>query len=126
VVRGAASPSDLQNLRHKVALDDTIILIDVEGYEFELLTEEVVAALNSAVFIIEIHNWIDDFENKIKNLINLASRYCNLRFISTRKIDLCHLELVDDWPDDNRYIILSEGRPCKMSFLLLTPKLDLN
>lgn len=102
--------------------DKTLVLIDIEGLEFQLLSKEVIAALGKCIVIIEIHNWIDGFEKKYPDLLKNLDRLFDISIISPSERNTQSIELLRSYTDDNRLLVSSERRPCLMRFLHLTPK----
>jgi len=102
--------------------DDSVILIDIEGAEFEILESKCLSAISNATVIIEIHNWIEDFEIKYFKLLVDASKYFSVSFLSPAIKNMNDFDELNHLSDDNRYLICSEGRPNAMRFMVLTPK----
>lgn len=101
--------------------DNALVLIDIEGYEFELLTKEVIKQLRFSEVIIEIHNWIDDFEIRYAQLLRDLSEYFNIEKLAPVDRNTSDLPELRSYTDDNRLLLVSERRPCLMRFLKLTP-----
>lgn len=120
-VHGAATPEALAALLRDVRPSDAVALVDVDGYEFELLSERILSDYRNCVFVIEIHNWIDDFLSRYRTFLVDAARYFEIQTLSATVRDVDPLSLLADLPDDNRYLLLSEGRPCLMRHLVLSP-----
>lgn len=99
-----------------------LVLIDVEGAEFDILTPRVLKAMANAVVIIEIHNWIPDFLEKYERLLRNAEPWFELHKIQPTPRDLTRFEELRDFTDDNRLLLCSEGRPNVMTFLMLKPR----
>jgi len=117
-----AADNTLVNQLPQGCMDDAVILVDIEGGEFDVLDEEFLRASQNAYILIEIHNWIEDFEEKYFNLLLAASRYFEIDTIEPAVRDLTQFSELDEFTDDNRYLICSEGRPNVMRFLRLNPK----
>jgi hypothetical protein len=103
-------------------LSQAVILIDVEGAEFDILTDECLRQLARSILVIEIHNWTPDFPGKYYRFLRWASAYFDISILPRKVRDLTGLTELDDFTDDNRYLICSEGRPNVMRFLVLKPK----
>jgi hypothetical protein len=122
VIRSEANDQELSKLADEIDMNEVVILVDIEGGEFDLLGGEMLSKLKKAVLIIEIHNWIDDFINKYDEFLKKAEAYFNIELLEYDYSKLENLNVLSDFPDDNRFLLLSEGRPCLMHFLLMTPK----
>ncbi len=103
-------------------LERSLILIDIEGGEFELLNNDTIHKFRYSKILLEIHNWVTDFEEKYKNLLISLDEFFCIKIIKRvdRQVDN-YMEL-RDFTDDNRLLLISERRPCLMRFLELTPK----
>lgn len=100
---------------------DSVVLCDIEGAELTLLDEACLNAMQGAMIIIEIHNWIADFWPLYTALLERASHYYSLRFLESSALPTHDLPELRGMPDDNRMLMLSGGRPNVMRFLQLTP-----
>lgn len=104
-------------------LGKTLILIDIEGNEFELLSRKVLSCLKNSFLIIEIHNWVEGFESKYSKLLEDIFCYFNVKVLEQVERETFKLNELRSYTDDNRLLLTSEQRPCRMRFLTLTPKL---
>ena len=95
--------------------------MDIEGYEFELLTEGVIKQLRFSEVVIEIHNWVDDFETRYAQLLRDLSEHFNIEKLEPVDRSTLYLPELRAYTDDNRLLLISERRPCLMRFLKLTP-----
>jgi hypothetical protein len=103
-------------------LQRSLVLIDIEGFEFDLLTPAFLAKLQSCTVIIEVHNWVDDFLAKYTQLLRHAHLFFDIKMVERIDRVTSHLPELRDMTDDNRLLFTSERRPCMMRFLQLTPK----
>jgi hypothetical protein len=103
-------------------IDDSVVLVDIEGGEFDVLSEAFLQSFQHAYILIEIHNWVEDFEKKYLKLLLAASKYFFIDAVKPVNRDLTQFTELNDFTDDNRYLICSEGRPNVMRFLRLNPK----
>ncbi len=103
-------------------LRNALVMIDIEGAEFELLNYDVLNKLSDCTLLIEIHNWIDDFNNKYAYLLRRLYKHFEISIIE--RVDRLTVNIAElrDFTDDNRLLLTSERRPCLMRFLRLTPK----
>lgn len=107
----------------KKDLDSSVILIDIEGAEFALLDSESFRNLKKSIIFIELHDWI--FENskeKIAKLMSDAKPFFKISNITTTSRDLSKFPELSNYPDSDRWLIASEGRPKLMTWLRLDPK----
>ncbi|MDO6408876.1 hypothetical protein [Pantoea phytobeneficialis] len=102
--------------------NNAFVLVDIEGFEFELLSEKTLSLLQSCTVIIEIHHWVDDFLPRYTRLLRTASQLFDLELLKPVERATLHLAELRDLTDDNRLLLTSERRPGVMRFLKLSPK----
>ncbi|MDY0922239.1 hypothetical protein [Leclercia sp. CFBP8987] len=120
-IMGEANAASFAAL-NPVALENAFVLVDVEGFEFELLTNEVLSLLRSSTVVIEIHHWMDNFLCKYSNFLRHADSYFDVTVIERVERETSNLPELRDFTDDNRLLLTSERRPGVMRFLKMTPK----
>ena len=100
----------------------TLFLIDIEGEEFNILNKKNLPYFKNSYLIIENH------ENFIKNIklkeiffkfINKNFKFYYLNNGSRDPFKFKNLNYLDD---DERWLAMSEYRPCNMNWLILSPK----
>jgi glycosyltransferase involved in cell wall biosynthesis len=119
VVRGSCSTKDLESLT--TSHSRLLCIVDCEGYELELLTPEFIqrSGYNSD-FIIECHDF----------LAPAATDTLQLRFENTHDITLIQpgarnpnvFDFLSDYGDMERWLVVSEMRPCIMNYLICEAK----
>ena len=103
-------------------LKDSLVLIDIEGFEFNLLQKDVIPLFKNSELIIEIHNWVDNFADKYTELLLNLSKLFHVGKINHIDRKTSHIDELRSYTDDNRLLLTSERRPCLMRFLHLKPK----
>jgi hypothetical protein len=106
-------------------LKKTLFLIDIEGNEFKFFNEENIKYFNKSFFIIEDHSDLNiNYKNELeKKFFNLVKSNFDLTTIKNQGRNPFSISLLDKFTDDERYLMMSEGRPNDMQWLVLTPKL---
>jgi hypothetical protein len=99
-----------------------IFLVDIEGSEFEILTAEIFESLVDSMFIIEIHETVENFDYKFQELIKNASIFFDIETIDSSNRPLFYNSTMNSWADEDRQVIFSEGRRYLMKWLVLVPK----
>lgn len=104
--------------------EKTMILIDIEGQEFKILNFSSITAIKKCHVIIEIHQWIDNFNIEYQKLLKILLKYFRIKFISHIEgpIEINKFKELNAFTDDNRYLICSEHRPSQMRYLYCIPK----
>lgn len=103
-------------------LKKSLFLIDIEGSEFELFNNENVKKLKNSFFIIEIHEFIKVEKKLKKNFFNLIKKNFNIELIKNSERNPFNFEFLNDLNDDERWLLMSEGRPSEMYWLFCFPK----
>jgi len=98
---------------------DTIVLCDIEGGEFDLFNDTFLRELKGAMILIEIHNWVEDFWERYSKFLQCASSHYSIRFIERSSFPKHKIPELHGLSDDNRLLMLSEGRPNVMRFIQL-------
>ncbi len=102
----------------KFKLKDCFFLIDIEGGEFEILNPINVKKLCKSKLIIEIH----DFYRSPKNLIKNLKKYFKLKTFSTENRNINNFKILEHIHDNEKWLLMSEGRPKKMEWIFCEPK----
>lgn len=101
----------------------TVILIDIEGDEFNLLNYQTLKLLSNCNIIIELHpDLVNNGYEKKKDLINFSKSFFNVSIIKREIYNPNLFEELDQFTDEERLIAFSEGRENNMSWLVLEPK----
>lgn len=102
-------------------LNSSTILIDVEGAETEILTDNTLHALSRSNIIVELHPWVEYFDQRMNNIITKSRSTHKIHEIRCSKRDLGAIAEIHALPDNLRWLLCSEGRPCQMSWLHFEP-----
>ena len=101
---------------------NSVLLVDIEGAEFELFTEEIFSFFRKSPILIELHDWFfPDSADKIRALKINSSKTHKWTQLYTgsrnpgRFLELSHLN------DTDRWLICSEHRAKLMSWARLDP-----
>ena len=103
-----------KNLR----LKDCFFLIDIEGDEFKILNKYNLNKLKKSVMIIELH----DFYFSPKKLISQLKKIFKTKIITTGNRDLSNYKLIENLHDTEKWLLVNEGRPKKMHWIVCLPK----
>jgi len=99
--------------------DRAVVIVDIEGAEFDVLTAEVFDAFTRSLFIVEIHDWVEQGEAKIKRLQESIPSNYTLTTVKMGARDLSQFEELKNYNDTDRWLICSEGRPVLMSWFVI-------
>jgi hypothetical protein len=103
-------------------LNDALLLIDIEGAEFDIVTADTFAAFAKSTVIIEVHEWYPDIQQKIERLLQQAAATHTAHRFSTGARDLSGFPELKVINDNERWLLCSEGRPYLMSWYRFDPR----
>ena len=124
-VFGKANFEEIFNTLDSEKLKKSLFLIDIEGGEFDLFTPECIKKLERSFFIIEKHDFLISDIKKKKDFDNLLKNYFDIEIIKNSGRNPFAFDFLKDLSDDERWLIMSEGRPCEMHWIMLHPKKDI-
>lgn len=113
---------DQAQATHAFSMNDVVILIDIEGTEFELLSESIIERLKNAVLIVEIHDFLVAQKVDVQELVTRLSHHFVVEIISQGPRDPNLFPELAFWNDDDRWIICSESRSQIMCWAVCKPK----
>ena len=100
-------------------INNSLILCDIEGGEYELFDEKLINEIHPSDIIIEIH------KNKENSLVNFEKRFTktySLTKITQEPRSLKNFKELENINDNNRALITSEGRSYVQEWWHLSPK----
>jgi hypothetical protein len=119
---GEANFLTIKNNLKNLELKKTLFLIDIEGNEYHLLNRDFCNYFKDSFFIVEDH----DFNIKNRSIINNFKKNIynkfSVSFILDSSKDPYSFELLQNFTDDEKYLMMSEGRPKSMRWIVLKPK----
>ena len=101
-------------------LSGACVLIDIEGAELDLLSQEFVTRVVGSVLIVEMHTWVDNFWERWSSIEARFSGW-HIEVISQGIRDPNGFPELQHWPDDNRFLVCSEGRRELGKWAVFTP-----
>lgn len=120
-INGIANKDNLKNIPNE-ELSRSVVLIDIEGDEFDFMSDEIINILSSSVIIIEIHEWFfDDGLERLNALKNRLINVFHIETITTSSRDLSAFPELKLLHDNERWLLCSEGRGRLMEWLVLRP-----
>ena len=82
------------------------------------MNEENIEKLRNSVLIIEIHDFVSSPDQLLENL----SKIFNLHEFTTGSRDLSKIKILDIFGDYEKWLMVQEGRPKKMIWVVCVPK----
>jgi len=106
-------------------LAKTLFLVDIEGNEFDLFNEgmkqDYLKKIKKSCFIIEDHSWFLK-SKKIRNFKKSIEMNFNVKILENSGRDPHIFDFLNNFSDDEKWLMMSEGRPSSMFWYILTPK----
>lgn len=113
-----------REIREVVAPDRKgVVLCDIEGAEFDLLTDALFRHLSGMHFVIELHDFlVADGPRLRQDLTDRASRIFDVEFMRAADPTVSQFRELDHFGDDHRMLAFSEGRDAATEWMVLYPK----
>ena len=108
----------LRNFNHRKLL----FLVDIEGQEYDLFDKDFCKIFSKGTFIIEEHPFNISNKKKIKNFNQNIKKYYNVEILKDTPKNPFNFNILEKYSDDEKYLMMSEGRPESMKWLILQPK----
>jgi len=118
-----ANFKSLEQYLQKEDLDKTLFLIDIEGDEYELFDEINIEKYKKSFFIVEDHFFYDN-KDKRNYFFELIKKNFKVSLIRNSARDPFSFKILDDLSDDDKWLIMGEGRPKSMNWIVLTPLIN--
>lgn len=111
-VSGEATSEALLSLRlpPHLEMNQLLILSDIEGAEYDVLTDEVLHRFRGAKWIIEVHEFNSRMQASLVELIVGANRYYQVRTIRSGSRNPNSIDELLPYPDVDRWLVCAEGR----------------
>tara|TARA_B110000503_G_C7154191_1_gene416559 strand:- start:165 stop:986 length:822 start_codon:yes stop_codon:yes gene_type:complete len=121
-IRGVAKKNFFKELPLST-LSNSVLFIDIEGAEFNLVDKKTFKAFDNSIIFIELHEWFfSDGNEKIKKLINDSISTHITTKIKMGSRDLSIFPELKMLHDNDRWLICSEGRQQLMTWLRFDPR----
>ena len=108
----------LRNFNHRRLL----FLVDIEGQEYNLFDKDFCKIFSKGTFIIEEHPFNISNKRKIKNFNQNIKKYYNVEILKDTPKNPFNFSILEKYSDDEKYLMMSEGRPESMQWVILQPK----
>ena len=115
-IKSEANEKTLSSIEN---INNSVILCDIEGSEYDLFSENLIKNMHPSNVIIEIHKnpdiSLNEFEDKFKNLFSINK-------ITQEPRSLKGFGELKNFNDNNRSLLASEGRSYIQEWWHLSPK----
>ncbi len=107
---------------NKINKRKILFLVDIEGNEFDLFNKEFCKYFSNSFFIIEEHSFNVLNKRKISIFYKNINKFFKVNKIRDTSKNPFDFDILDDFSDDEKYLMMSEGRPKTMNWIILYPK----
>ena len=109
---------NLKNINQK----KTLFLVDIEGDEFYLFDDKFCNFFSKSFFIIEDHKFNIRNKKTIDNFYKTIKKKFKIEIMKDISKNPYEFKLLNKFTDDEKYLMMSEGRPESMCWIILYPK----
>jgi len=122
-IRGVANKDFYRNM-DKSILDNSVLLVDIEGGEFEIVNKETFGAFRKSIIIIELHEFwcLSDGKRELEKMLNDSQSTHHITEFRSGSRDPASFQELKKYSDTDRWLICSEGRPKVMRWWRFDPK----
>ena len=121
-IYGDANLSSLKNTLRNFNHRRLLFLVDIEGQEYNLFDKDFCKIFSKGTFIIEEHPFNISNKRKIKNFNQNIKKYYNVEILKDTPKNPFNFSILEKYSDDEKYLMMSEGRPESMQWVILQPK----
>ena len=113
---------DFYTLLPEGILEKSVVLVDIEGGEFDLLDRNFFNIFSKSIVIVEMHPWLNlNKSANLQELIEVASSSHKHKVLNMSSRDLSGFPEVEKLNDNDRWLLCSEGRGQLMSWVFFEP-----
>ncbi len=105
-------------------LNKSVLLVDIEGGEYDILNRETFRVFDQSPIIVELHEWYPDAATRVSQLKAAAADTHSVQEFKMGSRDLSSFSELRALNDDDRWLLCSEGRPYVMRWLFFEPKIQ--
>jgi hypothetical protein len=121
-IRGIATKNFFNEIPSDI-LSQSVLLIDIEGAEFELVDVKTFEAFRDSIIFIELHNWFFvDGDQRLQKLKDDSFVTHVITELTMGSRDLSSFPELKKMNDTDRWLICAEGRGELMTWLRFDPK----
>ena len=103
-------------------LKKTLYLVDIEGVEFDLFNHDNLSQFNKSIIIIENHDFFIKNKIKIDTFFKLLRENFHLEVLPDCQRNPHNIIEIQEYKDDDKWLMVSEGRICNQDWLVCIPK----
>ena len=105
----------------RIQLKKTLFIVDIEGAEFELFDKANFEVFKESTLIIENHDFLAN-KKKVDIFFDLMNKNFNLEILNNGSRNPFEIPVIENFEEDEKWLMMSEGRKKNMNWLIFTPK----
>ena len=121
-VFNAANFDYINNNFSKKILNKTLFLVDIEGNEFSIFNKKNLKFFKNSILIIENHDFFLKGNKIVNDFFKLLKKNFNINYLLNGSRNPYKIKEISKFNDDERWLIMSEGRVCEQNWLICIPK----
>ena len=121
-IYGDANLSSIKNALKDFNHRKLLFLVDIEGQEYDLFNKDFCEIFSKGTFIIEEHPFNVWNKKKIKIFKQNIKKYYKVGILKDISKNPFNFSVLEKYSDDEKYLMMSEGRPQSMEWVILRPK----
>ena len=102
-------------------LKKSLFLVDIEGAEFNLFNESSLDCFRNSILLIENHDFFAK-KTEVENFFEFMKKHFNLEVLMNGSRNPYRIPQIVKFDDDEKWLMVSEGRKQTMNWLIFTPK----
>lgn len=112
----------LKNNQNQINFKKILFLIDIEGLEFSLLNSTNLQYFKNSCLIIEYHDFFVSKKKDTRNFWKLLKNNYKIEILKNCSRNPFIIDKIKNFSDDERWLIMSEGRLCHQNWIVCVPK----
>ncbi len=123
LIMGHAESNFLDTIDIKrFASGPNLMIVDIEGAEFDLFDLNMMRRLKEFHLVIEVHNFVVQEMTRIDSFIKMISEYHKIEIVTENSRSVPSREEISFLPRRDLMLVIAEDRPSDMFWILATPK----
>tara|TARA_B110000211_G_scaffold234550_1_gene304716 strand:- start:4356 stop:5219 length:864 start_codon:yes stop_codon:yes gene_type:complete len=120
IIRGLAEKNFYKDFSPE-EIEKSVLFVDIEGGEFDLFDQNLFKVFKKSIIYIELHDRNKDFNKNLDKMISDSKDYFTIKELTTTKRDMSKFKELENFSDDDRWLICSEGRSKLMKWWKFEP-----
>ena len=120
---GHAGPNFIHQIDPDSLTDGpSLMIVDIEGSEFDLLDSDTLGKLKNFHLVVEVHNFVVKEKDKIELFVKSLAQYHDIEIVTENSRNIPSRNEVSFLSRRELLMLIAEERPSDMFWVLATPK----